>query len=122
MLYKATHKGRKCVLWAGETQGNFRWLGQLGLALVDEHELRYDPKRRHKSEAVIRHCLGHIHLIPAGPLQPFSQDIPERFHGPCSVEAMRSYYIAEKQELAQWRDPRGTPPWWPPRLRALKPW
>ena len=38
--YGVTHKHHPCTLWAGESNGNFRWLGELGLALCEEYEYR----------------------------------------------------------------------------------
>ena len=39
--YKATHKNHPCTLWAGESQGNFRWLVKHGYSDEDIDQLTH---------------------------------------------------------------------------------
>ena len=112
--YKPTHRHHPCTRWAGQTRANFRWLTDLALALAFEHEVRFNPKREHASCEVVRACFAQRALIPAGPLTPFVQAMPERYRGPDAVAAYRRYYRAEKAAFATWQAPRREPAWWRP--------
>jgi len=51
-FYRPTHAKHPCVLWAGETKANFKWLQRLGVALCCEYFYRYG--KTHKSLLVIQ--------------------------------------------------------------------
>lgn len=64
LLYKATHRNHPCALWARETQGNFAWLVQYGVALAVEYRVRYG--KQHKSLETILACGKYIGWITPG--------------------------------------------------------
>lgn len=114
-LYAPTHERHPCALWAAETRANFEWLVRLGLALVAEHALRYAHtaagKRGHASRIVIESAAALASAIPAGPLTPFAQAMPEECKHPDPVVAYRQYYATHKRGMATWRPPRSRPAW-----------
>ena len=110
-LYRPTHKGHPCTMWASETRGNFDWLCELASGLVEEHALRYAPKRRHSSESVIDRCRELRSLIPAGGMTEHPQCMPDELRCHDAVNAYRAYYRSDKREFATWRAPRVTPGW-----------
>ena len=113
--YKPTHAGHPCVRWAAETRSNFRWLAIHGLALVEEHGIRYAHtaagRRGHASKAVLLEAAGLAGSIPDGPLTPFELVMPASMRGPDPVASYRRYYAAEKSAIATWRSPRTRPSW-----------
>ena len=106
--YKATHKHHPCTVWAGDTRSNFQWLGKHAMALCAEYTERYG--RVHKSQGVIEWCIEMSKAIPAGELTPHAQAMPEEYQTKCAVEAYRSYYMAEKRDIASWK--KNQPEWW----------
>lgn len=112
--YRPTHRNHPCSVWARETRANFLWLCDLGEALALEHLERFSPDREHASFRVIEGCRERADWIPAGPLTPFAQAMPERYRGPDAVAAYRRFYRAEKAGFATWRLPRREPAWWRP--------
>jgi len=113
--YAPTHRSHPCTIWAGETRANFLWLCDLGEALAFEHLERYRPKAEHASLRVIEGCRDHAHRVPAGPLTPHAQAMPDCYRVPGdAVVAYRAYYRGEKASIATWRPPRRAPAWWPP--------
>lgn len=108
--YRATHRNHPCAVWARETRSNYLWLCDLGEALAIEHLERYNPKREHASYKVITGCRDHADWIPAGPLTPFAQAMPERYRvSGDPVLAYRGYYANDKRRFAAWRAPRTRP-------------
>lgn len=120
-LYRATHVKHPCTLWAGETQANYRWAYQLLVSLCAEYTWRYGGKK-HATERLLDVLRDPPAGLPAGPLTPFPQAMPDHLRGPDPVEAYRRYYIAEKARFARWTVQR-TPHWWPENsglTRAVK--
>lgn len=116
--WKSTHAKHPCTLWAGETRANFEWLCEHAFALVEEHGRRYPHtaagRRGHKAGPVILDALDHAHRLPAGPLTPHVQAMPERWRVPGNpVAGYRQYYAADKAHFASWRAPGAPPAWWP---------
>ncbi|HHS49857.1 MAG TPA: hypothetical protein ENN07_01945 [candidate division Zixibacteria bacterium] len=112
--YKPTHAKHPCVIWAGESFSNFRWLFVLGLALEAEHKFRWGEDRHHRSGDVIR-ALAHVEFEDIG-RTPFVQAMPEQYRVPGdAVMAYRQYYNAEKASFARWTR-RPAPPWFNPAL------
>jgi hypothetical protein len=117
--YRTTgsHRNHPCTLWAGETQDNWKWVVEHGLAMCAVYTRRYSksgaPPKIHKAQAVIEWCRDFTTPPPAGDLQPFTQAMPEEFRCPNGVDAYRNFYLGDKARFATWR-PRAEPPtWWP---------
>lgn len=115
--WKPTHPHHRCTLWAGETRSNFEWLCEHAFALVEEHGRRYPHTSAgvlgHKAGPVIVEAVGYAERVPAGPLTPFAQAMPEVYRDPDPVTAYRAYYINDKARFATWRAPATPPSWWP---------
>lgn len=99
-IYKSTHAGHRCTVWAGLNRTNFEWLCTHGLALADEHQRRFPKSPRHKSAAIIEQCQSLSYVLPRGDLTPFAnaarrEDLDIDFtHIADPVEAYRLYLNA----------------------------
>lgn len=108
--YRPTHARHPCVLWAGESYDNFRWLGELASALNDEYRLRYQKDRDHASIAVLNE-ISQFRFESLG-LTEFVQAMPDEYKVPGNaVEAYRKFYKGEKRDFAKWTA-RTEPYWW----------
>jgi hypothetical protein len=107
--YKATHHKHPCVLWAGESIQNWRWLKKLVMALNKEYKYRYYKNVDHKSFVVVTKLLEP--KLPNSGLTEFYQVMPQEFRivGD-SVAAYRHYYSNHKKRMAKWTR-RRTPRW-----------
>lgn len=75
-IYRKTHVGHPCALWASAHRNNYLWLARLGLALCKEYTRRYSPaidnndgnatngtngkEKIHKTEKILRFLRAHI--------------------------------------------------------------
>jgi len=108
-VYKPTHKGHPCVLWAKETDSNYIWLSHLALALAKEYTYRYNG-REHASEKVIRYCLHHPPELPDGELTQFATAMPQKYVIPGNpIASYRNYYLNDKAPFNHYKD-RSVPP------------
>ncbi|MFP4460529.1 MAG: pyrimidine dimer DNA glycosylase/endonuclease V [Candidatus Zixiibacteriota bacterium] len=109
--YKPTHQNHPCVIWAGKSYTNFRWLCKLAFALDDEYRFRFEHKESHKSIEVIRK-IENLEFEDRG-LTEFVQAMPDRFKviGD-AVSAYRNFYIGEKSRFASWKRKRPIPKWY----------
>lgn len=108
--YKPTHINHPCTKWVAESNENYSWLWQLGIALGNEYTYRYG--KQHKSHEVIRaagrHLGSFITLTPKP--TPFAQAMPKQYKHADAVTAYRNYYIGEKVKQSKWTN-RPTPEW-----------
>ncbi len=110
-LFKMTHKNHPCVLWACESEGNYRWLYRLALATLREYHFRF--KREHASYPMI-HLLERAPRMVNQRLGVPRAVVPITYFAPLLatwrevVDIYREYYIVEKSRFAQWT--HGTPP------------
>lgn len=104
--YKVTHLNHPVSKWVRETEGNYLWSLQLGLALCQEYTLRYGKK--HKCEDILKN-LNKIKL-PSGNTQ-FALAMPDDCKTNDPVESYRIYYIKYKNHLASWKN-REKPFWY----------
>jgi hypothetical protein len=122
--YRATHIHHGCVKWTAETLGNYLWLVEHALAMVAEHQKRYNPKRPHK-------CLTHLKWLEKHPpkklvnehnltVTPFYtafgnfRELCEVANDP--IQSYRNYYsIAKKSfkngNIPTWKSPAKKPDW-----------
>lgn len=93
--YKPTHKAHPCIVWAGSTHGNARWLVEHGMALCAEYTRRFG--RVHASETVIA-AVGPavMDALPKGARTPFAQVMPDDCKGDDAVQAYRRMYREHK--------------------------
>ena len=101
--YSITHRNHPCVLWAGESKGNWEYLRYLTVGLLWEWRYRYHNSsvREHKSELILAN-LSMPNIKDIG-LTEFVQCMPEycKVQGD-AIEAYRKYYVSEKQHIASW--------------------
>lgn len=115
-LYSAvgSHKNHPCTLWAGDTQENWLWLIQHGLALRDEK--LYRDGRGHKSADVIEFYLANKWGPSFGSRTRFAQAMPIENQTADAVSAYRNYYLDKKQFFKDGKRPvwtkRNPPDWW----------
>ncbi len=110
------YKNHPCTKWVGETNKNFAWAVDLGLALAKEYTYRYG--RIHACEAGIHKLKGMSNLIPEGDLTPFAVAINEEqtcrqnklFDSLSVYDKYRQYYIHDKAYMAKWTR-RDKPEW-----------
>ena len=107
--YSNTHIKHPCVLWAGKSIQNWRWLKKLAKALNNEFKYRYQHHENHQSYNVIKELqeppLPNIGLTQHAQAMPSKYKIPKN-----AVLAYRQYYIGEKKKLAFWKR-RRKPEW-----------
>ena len=108
--YRSTHKNHPCVLWAGKSIQNWRWLRKLALQLNCEYQYRYNHQKDHASIKVIKKLPAPD--LPDKGLTEFPQVMPQDLrinHDP--VHAYRAYYLKIKRHFATWKR-RKKPSWW----------
>jgi hypothetical protein len=107
--YKATHHKHPCVLWAGDSIQNWRWLKKLVIALNEEYKYRYCKNMDHKSFIVVNKLFEP--KLPNLGLTEFYQAMPKEFRiSGCPIQAYRYYYIFTKYKFAKWTR-RRVPKW-----------
>ena len=117
--YGITHIHHPCTKWAGKTRGNFNWLRNLGIALLEEYTFRYG--RRHASTNYIlgsgwvsRNNIidGDLVWLPeeSNELTPPAQCMPTYCKNEDPVQAYRNYYITEKYRMLSYTK-REVPKW-----------
>lgn len=97
--YKLAHKHHPCTVWARQSLSNWLWLRDLGLALYEEYQYRYNNKD-HKAGDVIL-SLETPNLPDIG-LTPFPQAMPTEYQREDAIEAYRGYYIGDKAHLLKY--------------------
>ena len=129
--YGVTHKHHPCTLWAGESNGNFKWLGELGLALCEEYEYRKKSSpnakhplvgggKPHRCKAVIEQLIEMHEDKPfdkPDDMTPFAQAMPDEFRSDDAVYSYREYYKSKlfnfkEPRRPQWNKLRPAPEWW----------
>jgi len=110
--YRRVHYNHPCSIWTRENRSNYEWHLHFARNLFEEYTFRYD--RIHASERVLHWCFDNYkHLdLPQGDLTDHPQCMPDVWKGECPIEAYRTYYWAEKRDIAQWRKKRNAPSWW----------
>lgn len=114
-VYNNAHANHPSAVWAREYGGNYRWLWQLGMALLDEYTYRYG--KVHKTSSV----LWTLEAVPPalmGSLDTWTE-VPPAMPEDCkvvidgyydSVLSYRNYYATRKQALLTWK--YREPPHW----------
>ena len=108
--YKPTHLNHPCILWAGDSLSNWKWLRKLARALNQEYKYRYEKKDNHKSFNLIQSM--PVPQIKDIGLTSFKLVMPEKYWNINPVTAYRNYYTGEKTSILNWT--KRTPPFWVP--------
>ncbi|MFW6357973.1 MAG: pyrimidine dimer DNA glycosylase/endonuclease V [Chroococcales cyanobacterium] len=106
-----------CVIWAGNTRGNWEWMVTHALTLCEEYTRRYG--KRHKSQDVIEWVKEHSAGPETGELEPFVMAMPEECKGKNPIEAYRRYYLDYKLPFATWKPPSEPPKWFTDNVSRL---
>lgn len=109
-LYKMFNPKHPSVMWARQSQKNYLWTIQHGLAICDEYTFRY--KKQHTCKDLINKTLSYVHLFPDIPETPLLLAMPKQYHTNDPVHSYRLYYVHEKRKFAKWEPFRSSPPWW----------
>lgn len=111
-LYKPSYRNHPCTLWAGNTQANFNWLVDHGLAMAAVYETVYG--RQHASCAPIIIASRCAHVIPDGKLTPFANCTEDKTSDLDIVEKYRAFMMVKWFErdahLPTWKR-RRKPDW-----------
>ena len=115
---KGGYANHPCTIWAGDSQINFAFAVDMGIALAEEYTFRFG--KTHFCEAGLRRLKTLCYLIPIGMFTPFAIAIADHmecrklpdFDNMSAVEKYRAYYIHDKQHFAKWNKGRPAPTWW----------
>jgi hypothetical protein len=100
-IYKSTHVGHPCAIWARETEANYRWLLQYMSDLVEERQNR--TGKSHQSYQIFNALCGGPKLMPKGDLTPFANCTPYKDGG---------VFDAYKLTLVdKWKNDKRPPKW-----------
>lgn len=95
-IYKSTHKNHPCVLWAGESSDNYRWLKSCALSACFEYEYRFN--KTHATYKVMD--IIYDQPIPVIKHCGFTDPplcMPDEYKVTSYVQSYRQYYFYEKQ-------------------------
>jgi len=113
-LYTSTHEHHPCVIWAGESMSNFKWLLELLYHLNMEYVYRWNKKVDHASFERIASYFAK-YQIPAisdnwestTPALAMPEYCKLHFD---PVASYRNYYNLEKKHIHKWTN-REVPEW-----------
>jgi hypothetical protein len=98
--YRLSHKNHPCAVWARESQANYEYLCEIGLALCAEYTYRYGKK--HKSEDVIMWCTLNIPSLTRSEMTEPPKAMPDEYKDSCIITSYRNYYNNAKSHFAKW--------------------
>lgn len=107
-LYKTTHINHPCAIWIRSSIGNYNWLFNLFVALLDEYTYRYS--KQHACARLVPHLMHAPEGIPQHEFQEPPQCMPDYCKRPSHTEGYRAYYNAEKSHMFSWKG-RSIPQW-----------
>ena len=137
-LMKPSMLNHPSTIWARQSFDNFMWLFEHGLALCEEHKIRY-PKEDEKGN-IIEHgsyhrllqCNSHTDLVidfqfNEDSLTPVSIAMDDRYRIKNTfddewefvIQSYRHYYLEGKWDIAEWKNNR-RPDWFPANHFAKK--
>jgi len=99
--YRLTHKNHPCCKWVRISLSNYRWLGELALALCYEYTYRYN--KIHKTQEKIEWLMKNEPPIEDIGFTDPPQAMPEEYKDKNIVTAYQRYYIKEKSYFAKWK-------------------
>ena len=114
-MYKITHENHPSTIWAGESEGNYKWMYDLWFWVCKEYWWRHD--KIHKTWGRLYNKLSYVpENIPKGEFSPPPMVMPKKYiieNNP--IESYRKYYIGHKIDMAEWGGTEGKmrqPPNW----------
>lgn len=113
-LYKATHINHPSAKWVRHSKGNYAFLFQLWINLLNEYTYRYGNV--HKSSRLLD-LLSYIpnKIDDTTEFSPPWRAMPDEYkidksEQDYTVKSYRAYYIGNKSHLFKWKN-RNTPHW-----------
>lgn len=107
--YKLSHANHPWALWTRETEMNWVWLCEFGIALYNEYKYRY-YNRTHSAGEVILQMKSVTPSLPQGDLTRMPLCMPDSCKRDTTVASYRAYYNEYKTHLFSWTG-RETPFW-----------
>lgn len=112
MEFSKTHSKHPCSIWMRESIDNFLFSAQLGLALYEEYQYRYNQPDKHiRAKKIFEYCLLKPPTLPSLGLTPYALAMDKSFI--CSADAIenyRYYYRIGKSHIHAWKN-RDKPYW-----------
>ena len=87
--------------WVRETNSNYNWTSEHGLALCSEYQARY--KKVHKCTSMMQWLCDNVPPIPVAGMTPFRQAVANDCYHDDPVIAYHLYYARYKSYFAKWR-------------------
>jgi len=107
--YRSTHVKHPCVVWAGESLDNWRWLRVLVVELNKEYQYRFEHEAPHRSVNVALTLVEPP--IPSFGITERPQIMPGQYQvSGDPVAAYRNFYLGEKRHLLKYSR-RAVPEW-----------
>jgi len=100
--YKSTHSNHPCRLWVEKSRSNYLWLKELTHYLNEEFKTRYKKSSNHLSFDKMQ-TLEFPSFLPDLGLTEHPKCMPEHCKKENVVDSYRTYYILDKNEIAQWK-------------------
>jgi hypothetical protein len=99
--FRPVHIHHPCTKWVRESLGNYMWLCQLTLHLVEEHHYRWPSSPPHSCEAHVKWLITHPpSKLKQSPLTqtPFAQAMPEQYKKSDAIGSYRAFYKGSKTD------------------------
>jgi len=114
--YTHTHNNHICAVWVRQSIHNYHWLLQLGQALVEEFEYRFN--KPHEAKNVLNWLKDNEHLAISSRRPPTKHVLamPEEYYNENPITAYRLYYNEDKQgwwHKSKLKDGRIKAKWFP---------
>lgn len=99
--YKQTHENHPSAIWVRESRGNYEWLFNHLVALIDEHMYRYQHTTPHKTYSHLDTLRNPPRNLSETCLTPIRLAMPDSIKSLYSgVQAYRAYYSICKRVKA----------------------
>lgn len=101
MGFSKTHYKHPCSIWIRESLSNFKFACQLGLALYEEYQYRYNkPDKHQRCRNIFQFALDNPPAIQDKGLTDFALAMDEKYiKYKSAVKNYREYYISGKSHL-----------------------
>lgn len=107
--YRPTHKQHPCVIWAGQSLHNWRWLKILTAELNKEYQFRFNRQNPHQSFLVAASL--PLPPLPSMGLTERPLTMPDQYKIPGNpIASYRRFYAFGKKHLLKYT--KRVPPYW----------
>lgn len=103
ILYRPTHQHHPCVVWAGKSRHNFRWLLMLLDGLIGEYDYRFGkPDKFLRARDILTTGYLNVDILPIAPWTPPALAMPDSYKTSDTVSSYRAYYVGEKSRMLRY--------------------